>query len=784
MDQGPNSSRAPQEADPPTDECGGAWFQAVFHQSGDCLLLVSVQGEIARANATAGRELFGPAGVPDGAGLAEFIEPRDWEAFVRVAGREQWRGRWRWRLGPGSTVLYEVDLTPLPARPPKAGRWVLARLGHGTGFRPDLGPEVGENFSLAFGLSPVALCLTALDDGRFLEVNDALCRMVGLPREELLTRSPEALGFWPNAEQRKRFLDTLESRRSIRDLEVGVRDRWGRRRWMLLSAELLVMGDRTCIFSAVTDVTSIRRATRLIQAQRDLALELAAASRPEEVAGPCLETALRISGMDSGVIYLADAATGDFHLAKHTGFKQEFVEAVRRRPAETLHRDPIGGRRPFYWLRGSPHPAGMPDIDREGLQSLALIPIHYEGRAVGSLGVASHRPLPIPGATKRALETMAAHLGSVIARSQAEQALRASEEHLRSLFTNARDFAVYRLQSDPDEPFGLRVVFASPSMKELLGIEHPEDLMEWARNVHPEDLPQVLEANLRAFETRRFEAKARIVDPVDGRIRWLSGVSSGVVDPVSGVHYINGLIIDISRNEEARQSLDAYQGRLRALALQLSRVEENQRRALATDLHDGVGQLLAVAKLRLQDVMAFQAGPDLAGPLSEVQGLIDQMIALTRTVTAELSPPVLYDLGLEAALEWLAERTQAEHGLPLDLQFQDRPIVLDEDMRVMLFRAVRELVYNVVKHARASRAVVSLELQGGRVVIRVSDDGVGFQDARTAMRAAADQGFGLFSIRDRMEYLGGAMWVDPAPGRGAAVNLIAPTSLKSRIKAD
>ena len=734
---------------------------------------------ISRVNAVAGRELFGPAGVPAGAGLAEFIDLRDWEAFLQAAGGQDWRGWWRWRLSQGTRVPYEVELISLPGRSPQAGGRVLARLRLRQGHGPQ---EDGwdADFSLAFSLSPVALCITSRDEGRYLEVNEALCRMTGLRREDLLGRGTSELGFWGNPDDRRRFLDTLESRGSIRDMEICTRDRWGRRRWVLLSAELLVVAGRTCIFSALTDVTSMRSATSLIQAQRDLALELAATSRPEEVTGPCLNTALQISGMDCGVLYLADPATGDFRLVEHTGLKEEFVASVKLRPAQAMRRDPMGGQRPFYWLRGEPRAADMPDIDLEGLQSLALIPIRYEGRAVGSLGVGSHRPLPVPGAAKRALETMAAHLGSVIARGQAEQALRTSEEHLRSLFTNARDFAVYRLRSDPAGPYGLQVVFASPSIKGLLGIAHPEDLLEWGRNVHPEDLPRVLEANLRAFETQRFEAKARIVDPGDGRVRWLRAVSSGVVEPNTGVHYINGLIIDVSRNEQARQALDAYQGRLRALALQLSRVEENQRRALATDLHDGVGQLLAVAKLRLQDVMAFQAGPDLAGPLGEVQDLMDQMIALTRTVTAELSPPVLHDLGLEAALEWLAERTQAEHGLALDLRFQDRPIALDEDMRVILFRAVRELVYNVVKHAGASRAEVSLGLRGGRVVIRVSDDGVGFQDARTSMRAAADRGFGLFSIRDRMEYLGGAMWVEPSAGRGAAVNLIAPTRLGSR----
>jgi signal transduction histidine kinase len=376
------------------------------------------------------------------------------------------------------------------------------------------------------------------------------------------------------------------------------------------------------------------------------------------------------------------------------------------------------------------------------------------------------------------LETLAAHLGSVIGRSLAEQALRISEEHLRSLLLNAKDFAVYRLKSDDSKPFGLKVLFASPSLKELLGVDNVEDLWEWARNVLPEDLPKILEANQQAFKTHRFEAKGRVQLPGEQKVRWFRAMASGVLDQ-DGTHYINGMIIDISRNEEAQRALNAYQARLRALALQLSRAEENQRRALAMDLHDGVGQLLAAAKLRLQDVVVFRAGSELARELSEVLNLIGKMIALTRSVTAELSPPVLHDLGLEAALEWLGDRTESEYGLPVDMHFQDRPISLDEDMRVILFRSVRELLHNVVKHASANRAVIALKLRGNRIVVQVSDNGVGFFHPENAERGGPDQRFGLFSIRDRLEYLGGAMQVDSQPGQGAIVTLIAPTRLRT-----
>jgi signal transduction histidine kinase len=207
---------------------------------------------------------------------------------------------------------------------------------------------------------------------------------------------------------------------------------------------------------------------------------------------------------------------------------------------------------------------------------------------------------------------------------------------------------------------------------------------------------------------------------------------------------------------------------LRRLARQLALAEERERRQIAESLHDHLGQALAILKLRLRrlrgDAVLGGHGEALAGLID----LCDQAIRYTRDLTFELSPPVLYELGLGPALEWLGERIGAEHGLRVEVH-GGTPVALPEDVRVMLWKSARELLHNVIKHAAAQRVELRLETSPEQVRLHVADDGIGF-DPVLARQDPGDR-FGLFSIEERLHQLGGTMSVDSAPGQGAVVCL-------------
>ena len=154
--------------------------------------------------------------------------------------------------------------------------------------------------------------------------------------------------------------------------------------------------------------------------------------------------------------------------------------------------------------------------------------------------------------------------------------------------------------------------------------------------------------------------------------------------------------------------------------------------------------------------------------------MLDQLIAETRSLTRELFSPALYDLGLASAIGSLGDRFMERHGIRFRFRQDDRPRPLSLDLRIELFKSVRELLKNVTKHSQAGEVSVSLERVDNNVALTVEDDGIGFDVAEATALIELTSGFGLFSIRERMIALGGTMEIDTRPGDGTRVELVLP----------
>jgi len=228
--------------------------------------------------------------------------------------------------------------------------------------------------------------------------------------------------------------------------------------------------------------------------------------------------------------------------------------------------------------------------------------------------------------------------------------------------------------------------------------------------------------------------------------------------------------------------LERRTGQLRALALDLTQAEQRERRRLAHLLHDHLQQLLVGAKFSIGVVKGRAKTKNLRQAAQQVDDLLDEAIKESRSLTHELSPPVLYDSGLPKAIEWLARQMHEKHGLVVSLDVAGEIEPLADPIRVLLFEAVRELLFNTVKHARTHRAIVALARAGGdRVQVVVADEGAGFDPKVIEVRAAEGGGFGLFTIRERLELLGGRFEVVSAPGGGSRFTLVAPVRHPSRV---
>jgi PAS domain S-box-containing protein len=221
-----------------------------------------------------------------------------------------------------------------------------------------------------------------------------------------------------------------------------------------------------------------------------------------------------------------------------------------------------------------------------------------------------------------------------------------------------------------------------------------------------------------------------------------------------------------------------YQTKLQDMAFDAALAEEHERRRIAGHLHDNIGQSLALAQMKLASVSALAVG-EVQGAIVAAIELLQRSIAETRSLTFELSPPILYDLGLPAALAWLADQFEHRYGLHVEIEGgRDGIPGLESDVAAMLFRWVRELFMNVVKHAQAKVVTVALHREDGQVRVEVADDGAGF-DPSLSSSWADDGGFGLFSVREQTNRLGGVFEIKSSPGQGTQVLLRVPLGKES-----
>ena len=226
-----------------------------------------------------------------------------------------------------------------------------------------------------------------------------------------------------------------------------------------------------------------------------------------------------------------------------------------------------------------------------------------------------------------------------------------------------------------------------------------------------------------------------------------------------------GGIVTIAKNLTEQKRLEEQ---LRAAVGEATMAEERERRKLAVDLHDGVGQLLGLASMKLgalrTSVEAFGLDPE----VRELEQIAIEVQRRARSLVFQLSPPTLHDVGLVAATHSLAEDMERRFGLHVSLEEEGERQSLDETSRITLFRALSELLVNVAKHGETEDADVRFAWQDRLVEISVEDRGVGF-DA-----AVPTSGYGLFSIRERLTRLGGSAQIESSPGKGTRIVLAAP----------
>lgn len=353
-------------------------------------------------------------------------------------------------------------------------------------------------------------------------------------------------------------------------------------------------------------------------------------------------------------------------------------------------------------------------------------------------------------------------------RREAEEELREARTRWRETLENAQFIGVM-VDNEAN------VTFCNDFFLKLVGWRRDEVMgANWFDRFIPQDQGTVKRLFAAFCATGEFPTHLQNdIVTRDGERRFISWNNTVLRDRSGAVTGILGIGEDITDRIRAENALVSHQERLEQLAAELSLAEERERRRLAADLHDQIGQSLAFASIKTQALRGFVTGEG-ARHLAELSGLMEQVIRDVRTLIFQISPPLLYEVGLEAALEWLAESIQQEHGFPVSFSDDGGAKPLADDMKVALYQVAREVLINAAKHARPGQVAVETGCRGNRFVLTIWDDGIGFDLASVTVNSTAHSGFGLFNIRQRMETLGGQVEIDSHPGRGTTVTVTAP----------
>ncbi len=615
-----------------------------------------------------------------------------------------------------------------------------------------------------FDSSPVALVLTRLADNRIADVNETFVATSGYKKAEVLGRTFLEIPVWEEPADRDAVLQQLARERRVRDLEFGFRMKDGSVRAFLISANIVEINGEEHILSSALDITELKRIERALK-----------------------ESEERLRGVVDNLpvgVWFADEKGQIVYGNPHA---REIWAGVRYVGPEKFNEYKA-------WWADTGIALGQEDwavarAIRDGQTSLneELTIECFDGTRKTILNSA----VPLRGPAGQITGVVVLNK-DITERKEAE----AKMMWLAS-FPLFNPYPV--VEVDPEG----QVHYLNPAAEKAFpglsgqGAGHPW-LSDWGsvmrsfrgggekaavREVffggkwYHQSLIWVEDARrVRIYGldiTARRQAEETLKTSHDALDAWVDERTRQLIESNQR------LKAEVDERLRTERSLMKHQMQLRKLSSALVQTEERERRRISTAIHDGIGQTLAATKIKLGALRSLLPPSELLGQLDEVRDLISSAILETRTLTFELSLPVLYEIGLKPALEWMAEQFHRKYGLEVVIDGDGGDGGLNVPDRVFLFQAIREFCFNVVKHAQAARAMVSLrrEEDAGIIHCEVADDGVGFDVAKHAQAAGAEMGFGLFSIREQLRQCGGALTLDTAPGAGTRVVLRLPLNI-------
>ncbi|MFA5553174.1 MAG: PAS domain S-box protein [Phycisphaerae bacterium] len=370
--------------------------------------------------------------------------------------------------------------------------------------------------------------------------------------------------------------------------------------------------------------------------------------------------------------------------------------------------------------------------------------------------------------TLKGEQLLLAVVQDITERQKFEQTLRENEEKIRSIFRAA--------------PIGIGLVCnrvlleVNDQICEMTGYSKQYLIGKSARILYPSDedfeyvgrekYKQINKHGTGSVQTRFKTKDGRIIDIL---------LSSTPLDPKNLSSGVTFTALDITERKKAEEEILVRQEQLKILASELAWAEEQERHRIAVGIHDDIGGKLALAKLETQTLLKSVRDDLIKQPLQKQLNTIDQIINEVRILTFELSDPVLYEIGLEAAVQsWMSKNITQASGIDYTIECQGPKLSLDGRIKVTLFKCIKEALTNALKSAKAKKLYVNIKRCIGRIEVSVEDNGIGFDPCILSKTTWENCSFGLFYLKERLNYLGGELQIESEQGKGTCVKMMIP----------
>jgi len=351
------------------------------------------------------------------------------------------------------------------------------------------------------------------------------------------------------------------------------------------------------------------------------------------------------------------------------------------------------------------------------------------------------------------------------------QALHESERQLSTLMSNLPGM-VFRLLNDKN----WTIDFVSEGCFQLTGYTASELTKKepnyYTSIVHPEDLERLRSTTRKGLDGReRIQAEYRIIT-ASGEVKWVWEQSIGVYSKQGDVLAFEGFVSDITERVHTRKALQKSEQDLRTLASKLLNAQETERKRISQELHDSIGQLLSAIHIGVETAISQiesesprEAVKSLKTAVRAIQSVADEI----STICNNLRPPVLDDIGISAAISWWCREFQTLFGIRAEVRVDIAENDVPDVLKIVIYRVLQESLQNVAKHSQADLVRVSLKKAGDIIHLFIEDDGIGFTLPVRGSRKAPREGFGLASMRERVEDSGGAFLIKPGEPSGTVI---------------